>query len=82
MIEVSVNESTDVISVETEQTGEAQVTVDGTIYYYGAGGDYNALENLPSINGIVIQGAKNASDYGLQSELVFCTSTDIDGLFE
>ena len=37
----------------------------------GGGGtkDYNALQNLPSINGTTVQGNKTLSDYGLTAEM-------------
>lgn len=63
------------------------VAVDGdeprTLRSIGNGGgggtkDYNALQNLPSINGTTVQGNKTLSDYGLMTEMSSALNGKVD----
>lgn len=46
----------------------------------GGGGtkDYNALQNLPSINGTTVQGNKTLTDYGLMAEMSSALNGKVD----
>lgn len=46
----------------------------------GGGGtkDYNALQNLPSINGTTVQGNKTLTDYGLMTEMSSALNGKVD----
>lgn len=45
-----------------------------------SGGDYNKLNNKPSINGVTVIGDKFSNDYGLQDEMDEITIQDIDNM--
>lgn len=50
------------------------IAPDGTLSAIGGGSgtsDYNALTNLPSLNGVKISGNKTASDYGIQGDKTY-----------
>lgn len=51
------------------------ITADGVLSATGGGGggtsDYNELDNLPTLNGVTIKGAKTAADFNIQSDKTF-----------
>lgn len=55
---------------------------EGDIVVFPGDESYSKLADLPSINGVTLEGNKTAKEYGLQPELEFCTNLDIDKLFK
>jgi len=54
----------------------------GTITLVNGGdNNYEALDNKPSINSVMLLGNKTSSDLGLQDELDMADFTDIDDMF-
>lgn len=40
--------------------------------------DYNALDNLPRINNVILRGSKTSGDYKLQDQMEPITESEID----
>lgn len=46
----------------------------------GVSGDFNTLENLPTINNVTVQGDKISSDYNLQSKMQEASIAEIESI--